>query len=202
MANENKKIEVNEDLLLQMQEQMQEQKDEIEILKTENAAREILEGKKDIRELDDLEERFKNKTYTLRKISLIDAKGIEKKDYVIGWTAKGAYNVWDKSGPNLVEKIMYDVFLLNGGEKPITVSAETLWGGEKIKVKEVSKNILSKKFKTGEEIEVQDWDEKHGQRFMTGTVIDGYVAIPMGTVTIEIPEVKEPITIDYHFLNA
>lgn len=199
---EEKKIEVSESLIVEMQKTLEESKRKIAELEAANLVAAVESGKKDIRELESLEERFKNKEYTVRKISMRDEKGNVKEDIVIGWTSKGAYPIWDKSGPNAVQVLMYDVFLLNGSkDKPTTISAETLFSGERVKCTEVSKDINIQKHKTGEEIEVTQWDDKHGIT-ATGIIIDGYYAIPEGTITVKIPGVDEPVTMNINHLNA
>ena len=157
-------------------------------------------GKKDIRELESLEERFKTKKYYLRKIKIVDDKGEDHGGIVVGWTDRGAYEVVDKSGVSAIMVNYMDVFLLRK-KTPVTVKAMTVKDGERIECTEVSRDIKIHKHKTGEEIEVMEWDEKHGH-LSTGTMIDGYYATPEGTITVSIPGIAEPYTINQKYLNA
>lgn len=196
-----KKIEVDESLLLDMQKQIKDL--EARTLAAETAAlvTAVAEGKKDIREIESLTERFKLKELTLRKLSITGADGKDKGGIVIGWTPRGAYEVVDKSGANAVLVNMMDVFFLGGSDKPTTIKASDLVKGERIKCKEISRDMQVVKHKTGEEIEVSEFKTEHGL-VATGTIIDGYYAQPEGTYTVSIPEHDKPVTINQMFFNA
>lgn len=202
MADETKKVvEIPEDLLVAMQKQLADATSKIAALEAVSIAEGAEKGQKDIRELESLEERFKVKEYTLRKITLVDEKGNQTQKIVVGWRGS-AYSIWDKSGPNSVEVIMYDVYFLGESkDKPTSITAKTFFAGEKIKCREVAKNIKIEKHKTGEEIEVTQWDEKHG-RVETGQIIDGYYSMAEGTISVQVPGYDDPVAVDIKYLNA
>lgn len=200
MADETKKtVEVPVDLLKEMQEK-------IAALEARDTVNAVMEGKKDIRELESLEAKFKQKKIRLRKVRILNDKNEDKGGIVIGWTARGAYEVVDKSGPNAVNVNMMDVFFLGGPkDKPTTITLKTLMSGEEIWCDEVSRDVQIKKHKTGEEIEVMEWDTKTGRgnnQISTGVIIDGYYAIPEGTMALKVPGQEEPVIIDIRFANA
>lgn len=198
---EDKKIEVSESMLKELMAKQLKLEQELAATTAALLVKDVEEGRKDIRELESLEEKYKNKRIRLRKVTLLNDKGEDKGGIVIGWSKRGSYEVWDKSGPNIVAVNMMDVEFLNNPGKLVTIKASQLSGGEQIWCDEVKRDVIKKKHKTGEEIEVTEFDTVHG-RLPTGVIIDGYYETHEGTITLKVPGHDEPVTIDTMFANA
>ena len=200
---DDKKVEVPESLLLSMQAQIAE----LQKVNEANAAAQVIsqaaEGKSDaIRELVSLEEKFKKmpKVPHLRRVKLYDDKGIDKGGLVVGWTGRNSYETVNKDGVAAKIVNMIDVFFLGKPDKAVTITTDALMSGEKVKCEIVASNIIRKKHKTGEEVEVVEWTKSGA--VPTGVWIDSYDERPEGSYTLKVPGVEELVTIDLRYMNA
>lgn len=198
---EPKKIEVDESVLTDLMAQLASQKRDIDSLNAKALISDVEEGKKGLREVEDAAAKYAKAPheYSLRMVSMADTKGNETKKLVIGWTAKGCY-VKVKDHPNEPETLMYDV-LFYGDEKAVPITAKKFKDGERIKCVEVSRDIKLEKHATGEEMEVTQFDPKHGMT-ATGIIIDGFDQRPEGTYTLQVPGFPDPITVNMNHVNA
>lgn len=157
-----------------------------------------------LREKKNFEPKFR--TVRLRKFPI--AGDEENMGIVVGWTAKGAYQVVDRSGitPAIVDYL--DIIFLGHERDPETgkLKAERvklldlLNSGSPVVCKVLKLEKNEEKVPTGEEINVSVWDPQHGLT-ETGDTVDGYVGMTTLTYTLEVPGVKEPVIIDGQFVN-
>lgn len=201
-------VEVPQATLETIQKKMLEMEREIEDQKGANAGlKEMLEaqgkdggGETKLREKKSYEPKFR--TVRLRKYPV--AGKYEDQDYVIGWTARGAYREVDRTGisPEIVDYI--DVIFLRNKDKKIAEKIRLLsllneGVQEHCKILEVKKH--NDKVPTGEEIDVTTWDPQHGL-IATGEKVDGYTMFSDDNYVIQIPGHPEPITINEKFINS
>lgn len=162
----------------------------------------IESGTADIREIENIEEKWKKapKVMHLRSVAMEDPKTKQVVNkVVVGWTKRGCY-VKVKDHPNEPETLMYDVYFY-GDKEPVAITAKKFLDSPRIKCMEIGRDITVKKYKTGEELEVTEFDPKHGLK-STGTIIDGYYATPEGTYALKVPGINEPVVVNINHVNA
>lgn len=215
MADETKKptpadktVEVPLSALTAMQKQMADLEIKVAEQEAKNAGLEELFSKADtsgepkLREKKNYEPKFR----TARLRSYPVAGNIEDKDYIVGITNRGAYQEVDRSGiaPTMVDYVEV-IFLRNQKSKDGKIKAEKiklldLMNAPQVVCKVLKMEREEKKAKTGEEINVTVFDPQHGL-IATGDIIDGYVGYSEITVTLQVPNVVEPVIVDQKYVN-
>lgn len=154
-------------------------------------------GEKKLKEKKNFEPAFR--TARLRKYPI--AGNVEKMDYVIGWSTRGAYQEVDRSGvsPQIVD--MIDLIFLSQPKKAEKVRLlDFLNNGIQVNCKIIDTEKKPRVEATGEEIDVTVWDPAHGL-VATGDKVDGYVGYHDITYTLKVPGINEPLKINGEFLN-
>lgn len=208
---ESKKVEVEAEVLLKMQEQMAEMERKQVDMEAKNAGLEALVaanvstgGENKLKEKKSFEPKFR--TVTISKYPI--AGDENNLGYVVGWTSKGAYQEVDRSGitPQIVDYM--DVIFL-GQEKTAggKIKAEKIKlldlmnNGKQVNCKIVDTEKKEVKVPTGEEIDVSVYDPAHGL-VATGDKVDGYYAYSEIKYKVNIPGVAEEVWVDSLFCNA
>lgn len=211
MANdkEEKKVEVPLALLEEMQKQIADMERKVADGEAKNAGLEDLfnsnmqnsdkpdANSKGLRVKKNFEPKFR--TVRLRKYPV--AGDPENKQYVVGFTKRGAYQTVDKSGvrPEIVDCI--DIIFLGQPKKAETVKLlDFMNGGEQVHCKILETQRKPRLEPSGEEIEVSVYDPQHGL-IGTGEVVDGYTGYSDITYTLQVPGVAEPLTISQTYVN-
>lgn len=209
MADDDKKIEVSEKVLVKIQEDLAAQEKKIADMEAEREGlTQLLEkagttGEAKLREKKSFEPKFR--TVRVRKYPI--AGDNENLGYVVGFTSRGAYQEVDRSGvaPTIVDFI--DVIFLghekgeNGKLKAEKIKLlDFMNRGIQVHCKIVEQKKEEKSVPTGEEINVSVFDPQHGL-VATGDVIDGYVTYSDIQYKIQIPGVVEPVWIDSLYCN-
>jgi hypothetical protein len=130
----------------------------------------------------------------------------EDKRIVIGWTNRGSYQKVSREGvaPELID-YMQIIFLgheKNAEGKPQAFEVRTLdlYNAESITCRIEKQEVHKHVEPTGEIIPVVTYDPKHGN-VLTGETVDGWVETPEVTLTLIVPGIKDPVTVDARFVN-
>ena len=159
------------------------------------SAKDPVAGEPKLREGKNFEPKFR--TVRIRKYPIGDT---EKEGYVVGWTAKGAYQLVDRSGVTPVTSDYLDIFFLGQAEPQKVKLLDLLNKGVQIHCKIIETVKKHYKKGTGEEINVTVFDPAHGL-IQTGDVIDGFVVDTDVIHTIQIPGVEGTTIINAKFVN-
>ena len=87
-----------------------------------------------------------------------------------------------------------------GDLQAFEVKTLDLYNAESVICKILSEDVHKEKDPTGEVIPVTTFDPKHGT-VMTGDTVDGWVESVDTKLTISVPGVKEPVTINAKYAN-
>lgn len=130
----------------------------------------------------------------------------EDKRIVIGWTDRGSYQKVDRSGTH-AELVDYMQVIYLGHERDkdgklqaFEVKTLDLYNAESIVCKIINEDVKKTKDPTGEVIPVTTYDPKHGT-VLTGDTVDGWVENAEVKLTISVPGVIEPVTINAKYAN-
>lgn len=211
MPPEDKKIEVPEKVLIDIQERMAKQELDMEELKNKNAGLEELlakagtEGEPKLRQKKSFEPKFR--VVRLRKYPI--AGNIEDQGVVVGWSNRGAYQEVDRSGiaPQIVDYIDLQFLGHEKNEETGKLKFEKVKlldfmnNGNQMHCKILDTKKENKDVPTGEEINVSVFDPQHGL-VATGDIIDGYTSYSEIKYQVQIPGVAEPVWIDSLYCNS
>lgn len=188
-------LETMQKQMLDMEIKMESQRGEIEGLKVIREREEDGDARK-LRTKRNFEPKFR--TARLRKYPF--AGNYDDQRYVVGWTARGAYQEVDRTGisPTIVDYI--DIMFL-GEEKPQKVRLLDLLNDgiqEHCKIVNVEKKV--EEVGTGEEIGVTEFDSQHGT-VLTGDKVDGMTVFQKFVYEVQIPGHDGTVMIEEKFIN-
>lgn len=205
--NENM-ISVPETVLVKLQEQIASLEQKVEDGAAKNAGLEELfrtadtTGEPKIREKKDFAPKFR--TVRLRKYPV--GGDFNNMGVVIGWSDRGAYQEIDTAGITRQVVDYIEVFFLNqeksesGKRKAEKVKLlDLINNSTQLVCKVVNEKKETKHVETGEEIEVTEFDPKHGL-VGTGEKVDGFYTYSDIQYELQVPGVGQ-IWIDSKFCN-